>query len=693
MKFGHVIACVILIASAPARPADGVQAADGPQGTDARQIEVIGTRSTSTADQLPVASDVVGRDRLSDGELGVNLSEALGEVAGVNAEQRQNYAQDLQVSIRGFGARSSFGVRGLRLYADGIPATMPDGQGQFSHFDMAGAGRLEILRGPYSVLYGNAAGGVIALYTREPPTGNDVDAMAAEGPWDTQRYDIALSHGGSTGSVLVDAGRFQTDGYRDHSAARRDLANARVHWEPTAGSEWTLIGNVLDQPLGLDPLGLTRAQLRADPTQAGTNALLYDTRKTVQQQQLGLHHREQLTQSTELEVMTYAGSRTTRQYQAIPKAAEAAVPTNPGGVIDLARQYRGIDARIAHKQPLAAGQLQWTAGVAADGLDEARRGYLNYSGSTLGVLGGLRRAEANRVYDLDEYGEAQYDTDHWLLLAGVRHSAVDVRSRNELKPGSAASEPDYAATDPVAGVTLKLPAQWRVWGAYGQGFETPTLNDLAYRSIDGSVSGLNLALRPARSRHYELGVRDSSDSADGVAVLHDSLSVFQIDTVNELAALVSAGGRTVYHNVASTRRRGVELESQADWGRWSALLSMTLLDARSYTGARLPAVPEDAFGAGLTGHWAPLAVTLEAQVRSRIFVDDRNTDAAAGYAVLNLHAELAQRPGSWHLTESLRVDNLLDRHYVGSIIVNEANGGFFEPEPGRAVWLMLRVQR
>jgi iron complex outermembrane receptor protein len=651
------------------------------------QIEVIGTRSNASASELPVASDVVGRERLSDGELGVNLSEALSEVAGVSAQQRQNYAQDLQVSIRGFGARSSFGVRGLRLYADGIPGTMPDGQGQFSHFDLAAAGRLEVLRGPYSVLYGNAAGGVVALYTREPAAGYGLAALAAEGPWSTQRYDLTLSHGGGTGSALLDAGRFQTDGYRDHSAARRDVANVRLHWEPSTGSDWTLLGNALDQPLALDPLGLNRAQLAADPTQAGTNALLYNTRKSVNQEQLGLHHRQQLTDTTQFEVMTYGGWRTTRQFQAIPRATEAALPTHPGGVIDLRRAYRGVDARLSNTQSLAAGQLQWTVGFAADGLDEARHGYLNYSGNTLGVLGDLRRAEANRVYDVDEYGQAQYDTDHWLLLAGVRHSAVDVRSRDELVLGSAPSKPDYAATSPVGGVTLKLPAQWRLWGAYGQGFETPTLNDLAYRSIDGSVNGLNLALRPARSRHYELGARDSG------TVVQGSLSVFQIDTRNELAVLVSSGGRTVYQNVAATRRRGVELESRGAWGRWSGQVALTLLDARSYTGARLPAVPEEAFGAGLTAHFAAVAVTLESQVRSRIAVDDRNSDAAAGSAVFNLHADFAQRAAAWRVTETLRLDNLLDRRYVGSVIVNEANGGYFEPEPGRALWLMLRVER
>jgi iron complex outermembrane receptor protein len=703
----HVVQRLCIVALLLPLP---VHAADEPP--DADVVLVTAARSNAPQADLPASTDVVSRERIAAGQLQVNLSEALGEVAGVSAQQRQNYAQDLQLSVRGFGARSSFGVRGVRLYTDGIPATLPDGQGQFSHFDLASAGRVEVIRGPFSVLYGNAAGGVIALYTREPDAGTGWRASAGAGSHGLRRLGLEFSRGGPGASYLLDVGRFETSGYREHGAARRDTLNGRARWQLGGRSTLTLVANVLDLPEAQDPLGLTRAQLAADPRQAGTNALAYDARKSVGQQQLGAGYAFDADAATRIEVSAYGGQRTTRQFQAIPRASQAAA-THPGGVIDLQRRYRGVDARVRRSHALGDGparaRLEWTAGVAADGLDEARRGFVNYSGTELGVIGAQRRADANRVLDLDEYLQAQLDAGRWLWLAGARHSDVRMRSRNGLLAGSGASpdaiqgDASWASTSPVAGVTLRLPAGWRAWATTGRGFETPTLNDVAYRSTDGSVPGLNLALRAATSRHYELGLRR------GEGALRGSLAVFQVDTRDELAVLASAGGRTVYQNIPSTRRRGAELELAAEFaGRYSAQLAYTALEAVTRAGygscvglpcapvavragSRMAAVPAGALGARFTARFAPVSVTLESQLRSRITVNDIASDAAGGYALFNLHAEFGQQRGGWRVSESLRIDNLLDRRYVGSVVVNDANGRYFEPEPGRAFALMLQL--
>ena len=321
------------------------------------------------------------------------------------------------------------------------------------------------------------------------------------------------------------------------------------------------------------------------------------------------------------------------------------------------------------------------------------------------MIGALRRADANRVWSLDEYLQAQLDTGRWLLLAGARHSDVRVRSRNELVAANSQSDASYASTSPVAGMTLRLAGGWRAWGTVGRGFETPTLNDLAYRSTNGALPGLNLALRAATSNHYELGVRRSEGPLRG------SLAVFQVDTRDELAVLASSGGRTVYQNIPQTRRRGAELELAKDFGRhYSAQLAYTALEAVTRadytscaglpcatvvvrTGSRMAAVPAGALGARFTARFAPVALTLESQLRSRIAVNDINSDSASGYALFNLHADFLQQHGGWRLSESLRVDNLFDRRYVGSVIVNDSNGRYFEPEPGRAFALLLHLVR
>src|SRR6202021_1913701 len=191
-------------------------------------IVVTATRIAESSFDLPLAIDRGDRGTIANGQLQVNLSESLITVPGVSVESRQNYAQDLQLSVRGFGGRSSFGGRGIRLYSDGIPGTMPDGQGQFSQFDLGSADHIEVLRGPFSALYGNSSGGVIAIFTEDAQPGFSLDGSAEYGTFNTQRY--AMKTTGDSGFVnyVVDASHFQTDGYRVHSDAERNLFNAKA---------------------------------------------------------------------------------------------------------------------------------------------------------------------------------------------------------------------------------------------------------------------------------------------------------------------------------------------------------------------------------------------------------------------------------------------------------------------------------
>lgn len=669
-------------------------------------IVILGTRVAESSADQPVSIDRIDQDRIREGQLQINLSESLSQVPGVSAQNRQNYAQDLQVSVRGFGARSSFGVRGVRLYADGIPGTMPDGQGQISHFDLGSADHIEVLRGPFSALYGNSSGGVIAIFTENAPAATRLEATAAYGSLGTQRY--ALQGSGSAGGarLIVDASHFATDGYRDHSAAERNTFNAKARWQLDDQSTLTLIANAVDIPDALDPLGLTRAQLGTDRTQAGVNALAYNTRKSVRQQQLGASYERRLNAADEFTAMIYGGHRDTTQFQAIPKASEGSA-AHPGGVIDLARSYRGVDLHLTDHRLIGGTPFQLTAGLAYDGLDEARRGFLNFVGSQLGVEGAVRRSEANRVYDLDEYLQAQWDPSvRWRAVAGLRHSVVDVRSHDHRAPvGFNVSGVRYSAANPVAGLTFRATPGVNLYGAYGKGFETPTLNDLAYRSTDGSLPGLNLALRPARSDNYEIGLKIAAPHWRG------TLAGFYIKTEDELAVQSNANGRSVYENIPETRRKGAEFEVQGTWARgFSGQLAYTYiqaLTAQPYSscsglpctaivisaGHRLAAVPANTLYGGLTWAHQPddFSVTLEAVGRAHIYVDDRNSDAAAGYWLGNLHCDIKQQIPGWHFRESLRIDNLTDRRYVGSVIVNESNSRYFEPEPGRSVYVMFVV--
>jgi iron complex outermembrane recepter protein len=671
--------CAALFACGPAH------AAEPPE-----MIVITGPRMPEAAAELPMSVDRLDQQLIQQGQLQVNLSESLEMVPGVNAQERQNYAQDLQVSVRGFGARSSFGVRGVRLYTDGIPATMPDGQGQFSHFDLGSAGRIEVLRGPFSALYGNSSGGVIALFTEDAPAQASIGASVTAGSLGTQRY--ALKAMGRPGGVntVVDAAHFSTDGYRDHSAAERNIFNAKATWQLGAESKLTLVANVLDSPNAQDPLGLTRAQMTADPAQAGTNAMAYNTRKSLSQEQAGATYEHDFGANDAVVVMGYGGHRHTTQFQAIPRSVQLALPTHPGGVIDLDRNYGGLDLHYRARRTLGAGTLQLTAGLAYDDLDEARKGYQNFIGGELGVQGALRRDETNRVYDLDQYLQAQWDSGAlWLATLGARNSHVEVTTDDHYSPAvSGQTSVGYNAFTPVAGLTWRLEPGLNAYAAYGKGFETPTLTELAYRSTDGSLPGLNFDLRPSHSDNYELGLKLARSR------LQATLAGFYIDTHDELAVLSSSGGRSVYYNIVDTRRRGAELSMLGQLAsQWQLRLAYTWIEAVTATDKRLPAVPANTAYAALawTHPSQRASVTLEALGRDHFYVNDANSDAAAGYGLVNLHADLTQQRGAWRFGESLRVDNIGNRRYVGTVIVNEANARYFEPGPGTTTYLMFNA--
>ena len=675
---------------------------------DLSPIVVTATRVAESSFDIPASVDSVSQAEIQNGQLQENISESLMTVPGVSAESRQNYAQDLQLSVRGFGARSSFGVRGVRLYSDGIPGTMPDGQGQFSQFDLGSADRIEVLRGPFSALYGNSSGGVISIFTEDAPPGYYVDGTAQYGTFNTQRYALMTTGDDGTLNYVIDAVHFQTDGYRFHSNAERDNFNAKAKFAFSETRSFTLVANVIETPFVQDPMGLTEAQLLANRSQASPAALIYDTRKSLDQEQIGAIYDDRFSSEDTLSSTIYGGHRATTQFQSIPQATQEKEPLYPGGVIELDREFYGIDTHVTDQRTLAGTALQVVGGFAYDDLEETRAGLLNYVGDDLGVPGTVRLQEANHVYDLAEYLQAQWDPDAWWrLTAGVRNNVVEVGSNQHFPvTDDPHSSVRYTAVSPVAGAVFHATPDVNLYASYGKGFETPTLNDLAYRSTDGSLPGLNIGLQPARSNNYEVGIKA------GRGAVRADLAAFYIETRDELAVLQNFNGRSVEQNIGETSRHGAEASVDADWaGGFSGRLAYTFIRAvvgQAYqtcvgtpclpatvaAGSYLPAVARNALYAGVTWRYAPLgfSATLEEQARARIYADDRNTASAPGYWETNFHAGFDQRTGRWQLSEFLRLDNLTDRAYVGSVIVNESNSRYFEPAPGRTAYVMFNAK-
>ena len=669
-------------------------AQEGPAPVRLPEVTVTATRVEEDSFDLPVAIDRVDRREIREDKPQVNLSESLNVVPGVVVQNRQNYAQDLQVSSRGFGARATFGVRGVRLIADGIPATMPDGQGQTSTFDLGSADRIEVLRGPFSTLYGNASGGVIQVFTADGPAEPTLSGSAYAGSYDT--YKLGAMIGGTSGqsNYIANLSRFQTDGYRDHSWARRDHLNAKWKLDAGARGQWTVVANALDQPDTQDPLGLTAAQVAQDPRQAGTNAIAFNTRKSVSQNQVGATYDLAFGHDDQIEARVYVGDRQVTQYLAIPLFVQNS-PTSSGGVVDLDRRYGGAGVRWTRKTELLGAPFTGSVGLDYDRMDERRTGYVN----DLGVAGALKRDEDDVVDRTDPYAQIEWRiTPRVNLLAGVRYSHVSFESTDYfIAPGNPndSGSVTYTDTTGALGVTYGVAPTVNLYANYGTGFETPTFAELAYRP--GGASGLNFALQPAESRQWEAGLKAQIGSS-----MRLNVALFRIDVTDEIVVESSSGGRTVFQNAAETRREGAELAWNGRFANgFEAALAYTWLDARFEqpfasgtpptvvpAGNKIPGVPPQRFFGEVIWRHAASGFHAGAEVlyNGKVYVNDANSEFAGAYTVWNLRAGFEQKSRTWRLTQFVRVDNVADRDYIGSVIVNDANRRYYEPAPGRN-WL------
>ena len=679
----------------------GIAHADDTTGPAQRLEPVVVTATRSAQSPYDVAATINVVPAPPDGALNVNLSEMLATVPGILARDRQNYAQDEQLSIRGFGARSTFGIRGVRLYTDGIPASMPDGQGQVSHFNLGSADRVEVLRGPFSALYGNASGGVVQLFTADGQQPDELRAGLAGGSNGMLRADVGARGKDGPVDYNIDYTHFRTDGYRDHSAARRESGNAKLGWQIDDGKRLTLVLNTLDVPFAQDPLGLTRSQWKADPSQATSVADTYNTRKTVNQTQGGLVFDDSIDEHNSLRVMGYYGSRNVLQYLSIPKATQASQPGNSGGVVDLSNQYGGGDARWTWAGDLAGRPFELAAGLTYDNQHQHRSGYNDYVGDILGVRGDLRRDEIDRVFDFDQYVQATWKlADRWTVMGGVRHSQVKFNSDDRYisagNPDDSGSK-DYSATTPVAGVMFSASPSVHLYANYGKGFETPTFSELGYRNDGGP--GLAFNLQPVHTRSSEVGVKlRPSDSTRA------EFTVFRADSRDELAVATNLGGRTTYQNIDRSRRQGFEasLSSQlADrlklnlaYTRVQATFRSPFLtcvvagcsrpDTPVAAGTGIPGVPGSyAYAALAWGADTGWQFGADATYNDKTPVNDTNSEYAPAYTTVGVSGGYVIDRQHWRIHGFARIDNAFDRTYVGSVIVNDGNGRYYEPAPGR----------
>jgi len=677
-----------------------------------QDVVISASRSQQRSFDAPAAVELVDRETIENAGPQVNLSESLSRVPGLTILNRQNYAQDLQLSIRGFGARSAFGIRGIRLLIDGIPATTPDGQGQGSSVALTSTDRIEVMRGPLAQLYGNSAGGVIQAFTREAPERPEFGVQYYGGAWGMHRTD--WQYAGRTGSVglVADYSTFDANGFRDNSKTERRQFNGKLSLGSDEKTRVNVVFNQFDMPLAQDPAGLTATQLAQDATQAGSNTVARRVRKIVSQNQVGTALTHALDDKRSLGARIYYGTRDNLQFQAgVP-------PATPNGAwIGLNRAYYGMGVQYNEQTRIASVPVRWVVGYEFDRSREYRQG----GAALLGEKSTTTRREDNQAENSDLFVQATaLLSERWSLVGGLRHNTVRMFSEDYYSSdGNGSGHISYSALNPVLGVTWHAGESLNLYANYGKGFETPTLAEMAYNGA--GAPSFNTTLNAANSQHYEAGAKWAPSASSRV-----DFTVFQINTTDEIVVASSTGGNSTFKNAPGTTRTGWELASRTLLGaHWRASLSASAIDAQysqTFTSAigatpitvragnKIPGIPQHFVFGELLWTETPMKGALRAPVQGsqaglelvsagRIYVNDTNLDAVAGtatraegYTALNLKASHGWKvAGQGLLTAYARLDNVSDQRYVGSVIVNQSNSQFYEPAPGINWTLGLRL--
>lgn len=663
-------------------------------------LHVEATRTDTTYLQTPASVFRIDAPKV-DTSSQVNLTEVVKGVPSLQIRNRENYAQDLQLSMRGFGARSTFGVRGIRLYVDGIPATMPDGQGQTSNIDLSSLDHVEVLTGPFSSLYGNSSGGTILTSTKEGQGKDSIELSYSGGSHDKSRAGLVLQ-GGAKGanepSYVISSSYFDTDGYREHSGAEKVLNNAKLSWNLDDGSKINWITNYVKIHAD-DPQGLNRDQWNANPKQVNDADNTYKVRKDIEQTQTGVTWSKPINDKNELYAMAYLGNRQVTQYQSIPKSTQEANNNQAGGVIDFERNYYGTDFRWIGKELLPNTTV--SVGVALDAMDEDRKGFENFNTHGIyGVKGKLRRDEDNTLWNIDPYLQASWQfLPTWRLDTGVRYSNVHYKSEDRyLSNGDDSGKTDYDKVLPSAALSWQILPELMAYVSYAKGFETPNFTEMAYRR-DGE-SGFNFDLTASTSDTYETGLKSQNQLGDF------TLAVFQTKTKDDIVSAGNSNGRSTFRNADKTLREGVEFAwNKKLWRDLTATASYTYLDATfdadipAYrdiaqipSGNAIPGIAKNQAYASLA--WQPshgIYGGIDVKYMDKVYVNDTNSDAAPSYSVTSANVGYAWVMGDWKVNSFARVDNLFDKNYAGSVIVNDVNKRYFESADGRNWSAGLRV--
>jgi iron complex outermembrane receptor protein len=647
------------------------------------EVIVTATRIPLQWSRIALAVGEVGQDDIQLGRQQLGLDESLVNIPGLFLQNRYNFAQDIRIAIRGFGARANFGIRGIKLFADDIPLTMPDGQGNVDSLDLGSAKSIEVIRGPVSAMYGSAGGGVINIATEDGPPTPFLSARFSLGAYD---YRLAqVKTGGQAGPLnwFVNLSDTELDGYRRQSRYERSLLNSKIRYDLDESSSLTVVFNATDSPTAQDPGALTRAEVQADRRQAAARNVQFDTDEIVQQEKLGVVWRKTVNTENDLLLRSYAIQRDFQGLQPFVTNSNG-----QGGYVDLDRKVAGIGGHWSWNKPLAsAGENRLVLGFDLDRQRDLRKRYANDNG----IAGALTTSQDE---DLDTRSlfleDAWIVSPHLALTVGARLDDIKYQVTDRTA-GNGSGDTSFSRFSPMASVAWSRNDRLNVYGNISTSFDPPAITELANPE---APTGFNRHLGPQTATNYELGTKGWFSDR-----LRYELALFHIDVRDEIVPFELTGtGQSFYRNAGASTHDGVEaglsLEPLPGFTigaayTWSDFRFETYSEpgGNVYDGNRIPGVPEHQFHVDLA--WQPASGFYaggDLLYVGSFFADNANTVETSSYLVANLRTGYRWLAGHWELQPFVGISNLFDEHYIGNVRINATFGRYYEPAPERNVY-------
>jgi iron complex outermembrane receptor protein len=645
-----------------------------------KEVSVTALRQRIALERVPAAlsissfsSDYEGAQR--------SLQEYLYQVPGLIALNSSNYAQDLRISIRGFGARAAFGIRGIKLVIDNIPETTPDGQGQLDNLPLDLIETIAVLRGPSSLRYGNASGGVISIDTREDLTADRHRLTTRIGAFGQTQFTYSSALQLNKGGLLLHLSHQDIEGYRVHSRTQTSLANLKYVRRFSKASKWVIQANYTDSPMADDPGAINLEDFNADPFQARSQNVAFGAGESIRHYKVGgsLNHR-----SAAHELTTY-GFFSGRNF-------EGFLPFADGGAVVLDRFYAGqgsslrwsFSKEVKVKHDLMVG-YDW-----AHQRDHRRR-YENLSGSR----GALNLDQDEGFVSLGSYLLYELKTSRLLFQGGLRYD----RNKLQLEDFFRADEVDDSdainlnAMSPQMGFSFQLNPELSVFVNGSKAYETPALSELITPPY--STSGFNQDLGVQETEMLELGVNRRASYSNWEVVL------FTGKTINDIVPyeLVAYPGRSFYRNAGQTKRSGIEFAYQRQFNRFNLDLVYAYLDLRlaedsepEVANRHLPGVPWQS-GSLRLAYQASESIRLNYQRvrRGALYADDENLNRVEGFWLDHISLQKKWTLTSLSLAATMGVQNIANVRYADNIRINAFGSRYYELGLPRQVYIGINM--